>query len=194
MAHAGNIVRPVPDAGVGVGMGVGVGVGAARHYRLDRPAVKQFETAVRAALTPPAAAALHVSHWPVDTTRQFVRATVFGFLRGDLYTAATEFMARAEVSAGLPGYACRLLPSRHDKPSPLRYPSLTSCPCPACPTYALQQGSFGLQIHSTYEPGAVVITSKGQPMSLSFSPHVPLCLFASEAEALAVPVDAKVCL
>lgn len=51
------------------------------------------------------------------------------------------------------------------------------------------EGSFGLQMHCTMEPGVVVIASKGQPMSMSFHPFVPVCLFASEAEALAVPVD-----
>ena len=51
------------------------------------------------------------------------------------------------------------------------------------------QGSFGLQAHCTLEPGVVVIASKGQPMSLSYDPRLPICLFASEAEALAVPID-----
>ena len=50
-------------------------------------------------------------------------------------------------------------------------------------------GSFGLQVHCTLEPGVVVIASKGQPMSLAFDPKRPLCLFGSEAEAVAVPVD-----
>lgn len=50
------------------------------------------------------------------------------------------------------------------------------------------KGSFGLQVHCTVEPGVVVIASKGQPMSISFSPAHPMVLFASEAEALAVPV------
>jgi len=32
------------------------------------------------------------------------------------------------------------------------------------------------------------VASKGQPMSVSFDPHVPIVLFASEAEALNVPI------
>eukprot|EP01038_Epipyxis_sp_PR26KG_P011709 gene11709-15674_t len=52
-------------------------------------------------------------------------------------------------------------------------------------------GSFGLQMHCSLEPGVVVIASKGQPMSLAFDPDRPICLFGSEAEALAVPVDVK---
>lgn len=51
------------------------------------------------------------------------------------------------------------------------------------------EGSFGIQVHSTLEPGVVVIASKGQPMSMSFDPHKPIALFGSEAEAIAVPVD-----
>lgn len=50
------------------------------------------------------------------------------------------------------------------------------------------EGSFGLQAHCTIEPGVVVIASKGQPMSIAFDPSRPIVLFASEAEALAVPV------
>eukprot|EP01035_Chromulina_nebulosa_P018923 gene18923-24727_t len=50
-------------------------------------------------------------------------------------------------------------------------------------------GSFGLQAHCTIEPGVVVIASKGQPMSIAFDPNRPICLFASEAGALAVPID-----
>lgn len=50
------------------------------------------------------------------------------------------------------------------------------------------EGSFGLQAHCTIEPGVVVIASKGQPMSIAFDPMRPIVLFASEAEALAVPV------
>jgi hypothetical protein len=49
-------------------------------------------------------------------------------------------------------------------------------------------GSFGIQVHCSIEPGVVVIASKGQPMSIAFDPKKPICLFASEAEALAVPV------
>jgi len=51
------------------------------------------------------------------------------------------------------------------------------------------EGSFGIQCHCTIEPGVVVIASKGQPMSVSFGPDLPLCLYGSEAEAIAVPVD-----
>jgi hypothetical protein len=51
------------------------------------------------------------------------------------------------------------------------------------------EGSFGLQVHSTLEPGVVVIASKGQPMSVAFDPAIPLCLFGSEAQAVAAPVD-----
>jgi len=51
------------------------------------------------------------------------------------------------------------------------------------------EGSFGLQAHCTLEPGVVVLASKGQPMSVAFDPKVPLCLFGSEAEAVAVPVE-----
>jgi len=52
------------------------------------------------------------------------------------------------------------------------------------------EGSFGLQVHCSLEPGVVVLASKGQPMSISYcdDPEVPLVLFASEGEALAVPV------
>ncbi|RYH31978.1 hypothetical protein EON65_01560 [archaeon] len=50
------------------------------------------------------------------------------------------------------------------------------------------EGSFGLQAHCSLEPGVVVIASKGQPMSFAFDPMQPIVLFASEAEALAVPV------
>jgi hypothetical protein len=53
------------------------------------------------------------------------------------------------------------------------------------------EGSFGLQVHCTIEPGVCVIASKGQPMSISFHPFKPICLFASEAEALAVPIDSS---
>lgn len=51
------------------------------------------------------------------------------------------------------------------------------------------EGSFGVQVHCSMEPGVVVIASKGQPMSMSFDEEVPLVLFGSEAEAIAVPVD-----
>jgi hypothetical protein len=53
------------------------------------------------------------------------------------------------------------------------------------------EGSFGLQAHCSVEPGVVVIASKGQPMSMSFDPasSVPICLYGSEATAVAVPVD-----
>lgn len=37
--------------------------------------------------------------------------------------------------------------------------------------------------------GVVVIASKGQPMSVSYDPKYPVCLFASEAAAVAVQVD-----
>jgi hypothetical protein len=50
-------------------------------------------------------------------------------------------------------------------------------------------GSFGLQVHCSLEPGVVVIGSKGQPMSLGYDNIRPIVLFASEASALAVPVD-----
>ena len=50
------------------------------------------------------------------------------------------------------------------------------------------EGSFGLQIHSTLEPGVVVITSKGQPMSVSYDNDINLVLFGSEAAAVAVQV------
>jgi hypothetical protein len=50
------------------------------------------------------------------------------------------------------------------------------------------EGSFGIQVHCTLEPGVVVIASKGQPMSIAYDPQKPLVLFASEAEALAIPV------
>jgi hypothetical protein len=51
------------------------------------------------------------------------------------------------------------------------------------------EGSFGLQVHCTVEPGVVVIASKGQPMSVAFDPDRSICLYGSEAEAIAVPVD-----
>ena len=50
------------------------------------------------------------------------------------------------------------------------------------------EGSFGLQVHCTLEPGVAIIASKGQPMSIAFDEHSPLVLFASEAQALCVPV------
>lgn len=50
-------------------------------------------------------------------------------------------------------------------------------------------GSFGIQAHSTLEPGSVTIASKGQPMSLSYDPDLSMCLFGSEAAAVAVPVE-----
>jgi len=53
------------------------------------------------------------------------------------------------------------------------------------------EGSFGIQAHCTMEVGVVVIASKGQPMSVSFSPDLPVCLYGSEAEAIAVPVDVE---
>ena len=51
------------------------------------------------------------------------------------------------------------------------------------------EGSFGLQVHSTLEPGVVVMASKGQPMCVAFDPVRSIVLFGSEAEAVAVPVD-----
>lgn len=89
---------------------------------------------------------LGAADWTDSQALSFLRTAVRGFLRGDLYTALSELLSRAE-------------------------------------------GSFGLQAHCTLEPGVVVIASKGQPMSISYNPSKPLCLFASEAEALAVPVD-----
>ena len=54
---------------------------------------------------------------------------------------------------------------------------------------ARAEGSFGIQTHCTIETGVVAIASKGQPMSVAFSPDLPICLYGSEAEAIAVPVD-----
>lgn len=51
------------------------------------------------------------------------------------------------------------------------------------------EGSFGVQVHCTIEPGVVAIASKGQPMSVSFDPDRSICLYGSEAEAIAVPID-----
>lgn len=51
------------------------------------------------------------------------------------------------------------------------------------------EGSFGLQVHCSLEPGVFVIASKGQPMSISYHPSLPICLFGSEGEAVAVPID-----
>ena len=51
------------------------------------------------------------------------------------------------------------------------------------------EGSFGVQVHCSMEPGVMVIASKGQPMSMAFDPKRSMCLFGSEAEAVAVPVD-----
>ena len=53
------------------------------------------------------------------------------------------------------------------------------------------EGSFGLQAHSSLELGVVVIASKGQPMSFAFDQDLPLVLYGSEAEAVAVPVDSE---
>jgi hypothetical protein len=84
--------------------------------------------------------------WTKKEKIAFVRLTIRGFLRNDLYTALTEILSRAE-------------------------------------------GSFGIQSHCTMEVGVVVIASKGQPMSVSFGPDLSVCLYGSEAEAIAVPVD-----
>ena len=35
-------------------------------------------------------------------------------------------------------------------------------------------GSFGIQVHSTLEPGVVIVASKGQPMSIAFDPTYPV--------------------
>jgi len=51
------------------------------------------------------------------------------------------------------------------------------------------QGSFGLQMHCSLEEGVVVLASKGQPMSISCDPKLPICLYASEAGAVAVSID-----
>lgn len=56
---------------------------------------------------------------------------------------------------------------------------------------ARAEGSFGLQVHTTLEPGVMVIASKGQPMSVAFDPDYPICLTGSEGEAVAVPVDSN---
>jgi hypothetical protein len=42
------------------------------------------------------------------------------------------------------------------------------------------EGSFGIQVHCTLEVGVVVISSKGQPMSMSYDPDLAMCLFGSE--------------
>jgi glucosamine 6-phosphate synthetase-like amidotransferase/phosphosugar isomerase protein len=90
---------------------------------------------------------LGISDWTDSVLIAFLKTAIRGFLRGDMYTAMTEFVSRAE-------------------------------------------GSFGLQVHCSLEPGVVVIASKGQPMSLAYKNDIPLCLYGSEAEALAVPIDA----
>jgi hypothetical protein len=89
---------------------------------------------------------LGITDWSDSVLIAFLKTTIRGFLRGDMYTAMTEFVSRAE-------------------------------------------GSFGLQVHCSLEPGVVVIASKGQPMSLAYKNDTPLCLYGSEAEALAVPID-----
>ena len=49
-----------------------------------------------------------------------------------------------------------------------------------------------LSIYLTYNStGVVIVASKGQPMSISFDPHRSIVLFASEAEALNVPIDER---
>mmetsp|Transcript_26378 Transcript_26378/g.36255 ORF Transcript_26378/g.36255 Transcript_26378/m.36255 type:complete len:1022 (+) Transcript_26378:670-3735(+) len=53
------------------------------------------------------------------------------------------------------------------------------------------QGSFGIQMHCTLEEGVVVLASKGQPMSISCDPKLPICLFGSEAGAVAVSIGEK---
>ena len=53
------------------------------------------------------------------------------------------------------------------------------------------KGSFGLQVHTTLEPGVVVLGSKGQPMSVAFDEASPMVLFGSNVDAVAVPVDTK---
>ena len=56
---------------------------------------------------------------------------------------------------------------------------------------ARADGSFGLQVHCTIEPGVMVIASKGQPMCIAFDPIRPLILMGSESEAVSIPVDDK---
>lgn len=60
---------------------------------------------------------LGISDWTDTTLIAFLKTGIRGFLRGDMYTAMTEFVSRAE-------------------------------------------GSFGLQVHCSLEPGVVVIASK----------------------------------
>ena len=117
------------------------------QYSIEKTAEDQFLAALDEAAT--AGLAPVGSHlWTPEKLRSFLRVTVRGFLRADLYTAMTEFLSRAE-------------------------------------------GSFGLQVHCAAEEGVVVLASKGQPMSLAFDPKRPICLFGSEAEAVAVPVYAS---
>lgn len=52
-------------------------------------------------------------------------------------------------------------------------------------------GSFGIQAHCSLEPGVYVIASKSQPMSIGFDPQHAICLFASEPEAVTVPIDTE---
>lgn len=48
--------------------------------------------------------------------------------------------------------------------------------------------SFGIQAHSTLEPGVVIIAAKGQTMSVSFRQDTPMVLFASESLAVEVMI------
>jgi hypothetical protein len=147
--HRQNVIIPMPRlAPQGGAAPPGTSSDLPFYYTIDPQGTKQFEKSVVASLTASRRGELGVAEWTAPVTKSFVRATVRGFLRADLYTAVVEFLGRAD-------------------------------------------GSFGLQVHSTWEPGVVVIASKGQPMSMSFSRDLPLCLFASEAEALSVPIDSE---
>jgi hypothetical protein len=116
------------------------------YYQIDQSGLTQFQVSVvKEVINEKENSSYGIQGWSESKITAFVHHAIRGFLRGDLYTAMTELLSRAE-------------------------------------------GSFGLQAHCTLEPGVVVIASKGQPMSIAFDPLRPIVLFASEAEALAVPV------
>eukprot|EP00741_Cyanophora_paradoxa_P011471 tig00020560_g11082.t1 len=52
------------------------------------------------------------------------------------------------------------------------------------------RGSFGLVVGSALEEGAVVVSARGQPMSVAYSPEASVVLFGSEHAALKVPFGA----
>lgn len=136
--HLNNVIKEIPPGKFDLVK--------RHHYSINSDGLKQFvDVAAKQAIQDASNSIYGISDFSAQKIHAFVHHTIRGFLYGDLYTALTELLSRAE-------------------------------------------GSFGLQAHCTLEPGVVVIASKGQPMSMSYDPQKAVVLFASEAEALAVPV------